>query len=110
MGIMFFIPSCAFAVLIVDCLKTRSLEEIRNYPIVAIAILLIEILAIEGLAHLKKTAKGEKLLTADEIPSRISGKDSNGHSNNRLVFLISVTTHSLGLVGGFLLAWYRYRP
>ncbi len=107
---MFFIPGFGVAILIGDCLKTRSLSEVRSYPLVAAGALIIEVLTIWGLVHLMKTYKGQKPLTIDELPSRFMDKNPRQRSNDRLVFLISATMHFLGLVCGLWLAWTRYRP
>jgi len=109
MGIMFFIPGCIFALIIGDCLKTRSLSEIKDYPVAMIIIFIVELLAIWGLFHLNKTAKGQKPVTIDEIPAQIAGKDPKAYKNDRMVFFVSTATHVLGIVSGFLLAWTRYR-
>jgi len=110
MGIMFFIPGFGVTILIGDCLKTRSLAEVRSYPLVTAIALLIELLAIWGLAHLMKTYKKQKPFTIDELPAHVMDTNPRQRSNDRLVFLISAAMHFLGLVCGFWLAWTRYRP
>jgi hypothetical protein len=110
MGIMFFIPGFGVTLLVGDCLKTRSLAEVRSYPLVAAGVLVLEVLTILGLVHLMKICKRQKPLTIGELPARIMDKNPRQQLNDRLVFLTSATMHLLGLVCGFWLAWTRYRP
>jgi len=110
MAVFFFIPGFAFTIPIGDCLKTGSLKEVREYPWVILGVVVVEILALWGLGHLKKNAMGQKPVTIDEIPDRLTGKNPEAHSNDRLVFLTSATTHTLGMILGFVIAWTRYRP
>ena len=110
MGILFFVPGFAFTIPIGDCLKARSAAEVREHPWITLTVVAVEILALWGLVQFKKNGQGQKYLTIDEIPDRLAGKNPEAHSNDRLVFLTSATTHILGLILGFVFAWTRYHP